>query len=206
MITEKPPQVRRGKPADTVADASRNSGTLIRVVLLATGLLCSLLATATLLLRGKPGLAWLAPFTVGSALVLYGFGGIVRAMRARRLSMVRGIVIASGVREMLVAGRTGADIEFLPAVQVQYTTESGTFITNRFSLVRGDFRGEELETRNLVAPYPVGAVVDVYFDPASPERGCLRPAPSARRRSQYLAAIVGGVLVIAVALWVYAQS
>lgn len=170
------------------------------------GLTVACVAAAGLLARGGPGLAWLGPVAVGTALLLYGLGGMVRAARARRWRPVRGIVIGSELREVFVPGKAGGHVEYVPAVRTQYSAGAGTHVTDRYSLVPGDFRGDRSMAEALLRAYRVGAIVDVYVDPAAPEVACLQPVPSARRRSQYLAGMVAGVLVLAIAIWVRAHA
>ncbi len=180
--------------------------TATRHVLYTAGLTFACIGAALFLIREKPTLGWLAPFAIGSALMLYGFIGMLRSRRARLWQVVRGTVIASDLGEIFVPGETGGYVEYVPSVRTQYSIGAGSYMTDRYSLVPRDFRGDRAKTQDLLSPYPVGALVDVYVNPAAPEQACLRPVPSAKRRSQYLAGIVGGCLLMGIALWVYAQA
>lgn len=174
-------------------------------VLYTGGLIMAFLGAGFFLTRKRPDLGCLLPFAVGCALLLYGAGGMFRALRARRWRAVPGTVLSSELREVFVPGKGGGTVKYVPAVRTQYSTDTGTRVTDRFSLARGDFRGNQSKTQELLAAYPVGALVDVYVNPADPEQACLRPVPSATRRSQYLAAIVAGCLVAAIGLWMRAH-
>lgn len=178
----------------------------IRTMAYVAGLASVCTGAAFFLIREKPVFAWLAPFAVGSALVLYGFGGIRKSLAARHWQVARGTVISSELREIFVPGKTGGYVEYVPEIRTQYTSSAGTFTTDRYSLVAGDFQGDRVTIQKILEAYPVGALVDVYVDPAFVDSGCLRPVPSPRRQSQHLAAIIGGLLVLGVALWAYAQT
>lgn len=176
-----------------------------RYVLYTGGVIIACLGTGFFLTRNKPSAAWLLPFAIGCALLVYGLGSLFRAHSARKWRVVRGTVVSSELGEVVIPGKGGGYIRNYPLVCTQYDAGSGPLITDRYSLVPEDFRGWEEATRVLLAAYPPGAEVDVYVNPEDPQEACLRPVPSPTLRSQYFAAVVGGSLVVAIALSVYAH-
>lgn len=175
-----------------------------RYVLYTGGLACACLCTGLILTLKKPDAAWLLPFAIGCALLLYGAGGLFRARSARQWQPVRGTVVSAELGEVFIPGKGGGHYRYFPAVCTRYDTALGPLVTDRYSLVPDDFRGHEDRTRELLAAYPVGAVVDVYVDPQEPQEACLRPVPSPTLRSQYLASVVAGCMVGGIGLWVFA--
>lgn len=159
------------------------------------------LAAAFIVGRHFQAFAWTVPFAVGVSLVAYGAGGLHRARKVRNWPTVRGRILHSRAVELHVPAKGGYHSEWYPAPVFEYVTLAGITTSARFSIAPRDFRKlAREEAEQLLAPYPDGAVVDVHVCPTDPALAVLQTAISPKRRSQYLAAVVGGILVSLVAL------
>ena len=104
---------------------------------------------------------------------------------------------------MLIPGRYGGYTEYYPVVQFEYWSPSGHFVSNKFTISPRDYRNaDRTEVQQSLTRFPVGATTEVYVCPKDHRLAVLCPEVSARRRSQYHAALVGGVLVSAISVWV----
>ena len=147
--------------------------------------------------------AWLAPFFVGVGLITYGAGALWRAANVTTWLKVQGKVLKSTLGEVLIPGSYGAYTEYYPVVQFEYWSPSGHFVSNKFTISPRDYRNaDRTEVQQSLTPYPVGATTEVYVCPKDHRLVVLCPEVSARRRSQYHAALVGGALVSAISVWV----
>jgi hypothetical protein len=109
------------------------------------------------------------------------------ALASRRWTATTATIVTSGVR---VEG-TGRRISFLPAVTYQYQAGGQPRTGTRLGFVSWGFhRWGRDEAEKALRPYPPGATVPVYVDPARPDEATLEQR---RPRGQ-----VGGCLIMAV--------
>lgn len=149
----------------------------------------------------------LLPLLIGVALIVYGGGALYRARRARAWPVVTGRILRSRVEEIFVPTKGGGHFEHYPAPEFEYCTPSGLMTSNRYSIAPKDFRDiDSAKAEKLLRPFPDGAQVDVHVCPTDPSLAILSTELSRKRRSQYLAAIVGGMLVCGVAAMMFGLS
>jgi len=103
----------------------------------------------------------------------------------------------------VLAGDTGTYVEYYPLVRFEYWTPSGHYFSENFTVAPRDYRNaDRAETEQLLNQYPAGLAAEVYVCPHNHRLAVLCPEVSPKRHSQYLAALVGGVLVSTIALLV----
>lgn len=152
-------------------------------------------------------LGWLLPLFLGAVLIAYGGGALYRARQARTWPIVTGRIVRSRVEEIFVPMKNGGHYEHYPAPEFEYCTPGGRMTSNRYSIAPKDFRDiDPEEAERLLQPFPEGAEVNVRVCPTDPSLAILSTELSRTRRSQYLAAIVGGMLILGVAIMVFRMS
>jgi hypothetical protein len=137
---------------------------------------------------------------LGAVFAIGGLGSFYWYQRTRRLSQecrdwpsARGKVVVSEVREIDTRddeGKTSTD--YSPRIEYEYTVGSETHRGSRIQF-GGPWGATEAGASSYVERYPLGAIVDVAYDPAAPERCTLeRETP----RSSFV-----GIMVLTVFLW-----
>ena len=145
--------------------------------------------------------AWAVPFAAGLVLVSYGAGALRRAAKVQAWLAVRGKVLGSTFGEVMVPGDPVSYVEYYPLVRFEYWTPSGHYFSENFTIAPRDYgNADRKETEQLLNQYPAGISTEVYVCPHDHRLAVLCPEVSPKRRSQYLAALVGGVLVSAISL------
>jgi Protein of unknown function (DUF3592) len=121
--------------------------------------------------EGATALAWscglFAVVAAGGILVAAGVKAL-EIRRARRWPSTEGRVIASRVEAR--RSRPGGDLSNQPFVQYEYVVGGRTYRGARVD-VGERTPGSELEA--VLARYPVGAAVTVFYDPADPSKALL---------------------------------
>lgn len=149
-----------------------------------------------------PGLAWIPSLLVAGVLIGYGIAGLRRAARVRSWLRVPGRVLGTSVGEVAEPGKVAMYTHYYPVVEFEYATPRGRFTASGYGPAAADHRSlDRAEIEAVLARYPEGAEIQVYARPADHATAVLEPGISRTRRSQYLAAIVAGLLVIAVTIW-----
>lgn len=104
--------------------------------------------------------------------VLFGSGLIfsyVQTRKSARWPSTLGRVTASFIKEKMRKGRT----RYKPRVEYTYTVNGATYSGKRFTYgSRSPIRTRE-EAQKFLAPYPVGAEVQVFYNPKDPSQCCL---------------------------------
>lgn len=134
---------------------------------------------------------------MGIALFLLSFAAWRRASRAAGWPVVPGVVTFSGVEEKKGSIGTGTNRSSMTTFQANvaytYTVDGNTF-TGRQLRLDMTMSGAKSAAEVVAAPYPVGAKIEVHYDPAN-------PADAALERS---AATPLVPLVLAIALTAFA--
>src|SRR5258706_3338266 len=147
--------------------------------------------------------AWTVPFVVGLVLVAYGAGALRRASKVEAWLKVQGKILGSRLGEVAVSGYPVSYVEYYPLVRFEYWTPGGHYFSENFTIAPQDYRhADRAETEQLLNQYPAGVSTEVYVCPHNHRLAVLCPEVSPKRRSQYLAALVGGVLLSAISLLV----
>ncbi len=149
-------------------------------------------------------MATLAPLLVGVSLILAAFRQFLRTGRGWRESAalrtwptVTGTVTESRVSYSAPYDDPDYSHAYSPVVRYEYTVEGVTYKSAEF----GD-RDPGLEdwARAVVARYPVGEPVTVYYDPASPRFSALEPgrgpSPWGKLALGLVGLLTGAVMVL----------
>ena len=135
-------------------------------------------------------------FTIGCALSGIGLWLIRWRLRARSWQVVAGRLLNKEIQSVDTSG----DVSHVTVARYQYRVGGRDFIGER---LRFDGQGGSKHTTAevLFRRLPgVGEAVDVWFDPAEPERAVLDPT---LRWSTYLVAALGAIFVLgSLAPWI----
>ena len=169
--------------------------------ILFAGLVAIALMLAGAIILHADTYAWAVPFAAGLALIAYGAGALRRAAKVKAWLTVKGTMLESRLGEVMLGGYGGAYVEYYPLVRFEYWTPSGHYFSENFTIAPRDYRNaDRKKTEQLLNQYPAGVSTEVYVCPHDHRLAVLCPEVSPKRHSQYLAALVGGVLVSAVSL------
>ena len=95
---------------------------------------------------------------------MWGIGQVYESVRGYTWPHVTGTITSSVVHSKLMVGGKGKFMSYWPGVQYEYVVGNKRITGNRIRfIVRGM---SERETRRIVADYPAGKSVSVYFDPS----------------------------------------
>lgn len=101
----------------------------------------------------------------------WGCGELYESAHGYTWPHVNGKVISSVARSAQMKGRRGEFMSYWPEVRYEYEVNNVRFIGNR---VRFTERGmDEEETRKVVAAYPRGTTVTVWFSPSNAKASVL---------------------------------
>lgn len=149
-----------------------------------------------------PDYAWILGVLVGLALIGYGFRSLRRAAGVRSWLRVPARVLDTSLGEVVEPSRVAMYTHYYPVVEFEYTTPRGRFTARGYGVAEADPRSlDPKEALALLEPYPAGTQIEVYVRPDDHAAAVVQPDISRGRRSQYLAAIVAGLLVWAVVVW-----
>ncbi len=108
---------------------------------------------------------------VGLAVAIYGFQRYRTARTSFDWPRVAGIIIASYVEESFTID---GGYFYKPCVEYEYDVDEADHYSERLTFGRTKF--PDLEFAEYVAErYPVGGVVEVYYDPDNPANAVLEP-------------------------------
>lgn len=125
----------------------------------------------------------------GGACVWWGLGLLDRAERSTNWPTVDGVVTSSEVRSSVTKGKR----KYWAAVSYQFNVEGHQHRGSTISF--GDYRSSSRhEFEAVVARYPVGKQVSVYYDPAAPDSNVLEPGVTLGARVPLIIGLVFAVL------------
>lgn len=87
-----------------------------------------------------------------------------------------------------------------PVVQYAYQIGGQVFQSNRLHMGTDIGYGLKRQAEKTVAPFPVGAVVPVYYNPANPADAVLNPTSPASKILLWVIALMFGILVFTAAI------
>lgn len=112
------------------------------------------------------------PIIVGSIALLYSLYCLAKLISVRNWPSVEGTIIRSGKSARVTDAGKMQD----PEIAYQYTVGEKQY-TARVIQAGGDLSSphskKETDVDKVLAKYPVGTVVDVYYNPKLPQMACL---------------------------------
>jgi len=129
----------------------------------------------------------------GLLATLWGFRVIVMARKTLQWPSVDGIIEESKV--------SSDSNDLLPHIKYCYSVEQQTF--RQVLEFSGDITPSQEFAKSYVDKYPVGARVQVYYNPADPEIATLEPGLG---KGDWLVLAIGlGMLVMGILLFIFAE-
>ncbi len=119
------------------------------------------------LLQKALGILILFGFLLGALLVLVAPYELYRLQRARDWPSREGLIEQASVHQT-----SGRRPTWQPLLRGQFTDNGEKFVITRVRY--GDFRWGEQHSRRLIADYPPGSRVQIYFDPERPQERILQ--------------------------------
>ena len=146
--------------------------------------------------------AWLVGYCIGPVLILFGLAVLRRVHVARHWPQAPGTVIASRVEDVPVPVESGEGFECRPLVIYEYQGSTGPRRSERFCVLNAGYRSPDSSVaQTLVFEYKPGVETLVHVCPTDSTWSVLRTDLLPRCRSHTWAAILGGVLVVAISVW-----
>ncbi|WP_455218809.1 DUF3592 domain-containing protein [Kaarinaea lacus] len=135
-------------------------------------------------------------FVITGILVsLWGLRVIVVARKTLQWPFVAGII-----EESKVSSKSTEGYDLLPYIKYSYSVEQQTF--RQLMKFSGDVTPTQEFAKSYIDKYPVGTSVQVYYNPADPERSTLEPGPG---KGDWLILAIGtGMVVIGLLMFILA--
>jgi hypothetical protein len=137
-------------------------------------------------------------FPFGAYMIVDGWLALRRASAAVRWPHAKGKIESSEVRQSL------GSAYYAPEVTYRYTVDDTDFIGETIQSTRIGF--SETEAREIAGQYPVGAEVEVRYDPQCPSSCMLELGPGAGRGRIFVAAVCLAAPVVFATLAVWHNS
>lgn len=102
-----------------------------------------------------------------------GCGELYESICSYKWSHVNGTVISSIERSALLHGRHGDFTSYWPEIRYEYEVKGVRCVGERIKFTKLEMNAEE--TTRVVASYPVGATVSVWFNPTNIGASVLEP-------------------------------
>jgi hypothetical protein len=143
--------------------------------------------------------AWLVAIGIGVILVYEGFTRLRPLYNVREWPRVTGLIVSSTIKEQDLMYLQGHPAVYAPDIAFSYDASEEKRTSGHFSADSDGFwfhqRQRAVELKNK---YPDGAAVDVFVCPANPSFAVLNAELDPKRRSHFLALLVGGLLLLMV--------
>ena len=124
---------------------------------------------------------------------------LVEVRRARSWSVAKGRILSSeATTEIVSSGNDAGTVRKVPAIRYEFSVGEKRYVGERVSLAE---RIPDEEVAALVARYPEGRYVDVYYDPASPASSVLDREPMPRLLVGCAVALAAGIGFVVLAMW-----
>jgi hypothetical protein len=139
---------------------------------------------------------------------LFGIAAVVKAIEVRRAqnwASIQGKVVASGVGTERIADATDSlpRLRKVPKITFEYAVNGKTHRGSRVSFAE---RIPDAEVSGIVARYPVGKAVEVFYDPVRPSRAVLERSPPTGIARGCLGMFVVGLIGVVIAMWVVTSA
>ncbi len=140
---------------------------------------------------------------LGAVLVLAGQHMWRAGSATRSYTRTRGRVVRAEVEEFPRTSEEGGT-RFRPIVRYAFEVRGRTYESERISIgaATGTESSEAQDARRVVERYPLGAEVDVWFDPRDPGRSVLVPGIP---RAEIVVAVVAGVALVGIGMFLLAR-
>jgi hypothetical protein len=118
---------------------------------------------------------FLAVGLIGAAVLLIGLFKVRKVRASRAWTRALGTILVASVRDDFSQGSedTPDSWTFTPVVHYQFQAGGQMFRGDRISFDRKGYQKRQ-DAQAIVARYPVGAQVEVFFDPAKPGQSVLQ--------------------------------
>ena len=139
-------------------------------------------------------MAGLFAFVLGALLLWLGWRGQQKMKASMAWPYVLGKVVAASVRQVVERGdaQTRDITNYVPFVQYEYQVGGQNYQGNRLAFQEKGYNSHK-KAFKLVAAYPAGNPVSVYYDPANPQNAVLER----KAHGNNILLVVGGILVLA---------
>jgi hypothetical protein len=117
------------------------------------------------------GIATALLIVLGSVSILNGVRELVRGFMSRSWSVTRGTILSASP----AAGGLGRIAWPFPQIRFEYVVAGEKYVSDGYSASTQTVFLTKASLLRRLTPYVPGGDVDVYFDPANPGRGILRP-------------------------------
>lgn len=132
----------------------------------------------------------------GLLATLWGLRVIVMARKTLQWPAVEGTI-----EESKVSFESSETNDLLPHIKFCYSVEQQTF--HQVMKFSGDITPSQEFAKSYVDKYPVGASVQVYYNPLNPEMATLEPGLA---KGDWLVLAIGlGMLVMGILLFIFAE-
>ena len=133
-------------------------------------------------------------FVLGALLLWLGWRRQQKVKASMSWPYVLGKVVAASVRQVVERGdaQTRDITNYVPFVQYEYQVGGQNYQGNRLAFQEKGYTSHK-KAFKLVADFPVGGPVSVYFDPANPQNAVLER----KAHGNNFPLVVGGILVLA---------
>ena len=136
----------------------------------------------------------LALLAIGVGLLYSTIKARLKANAARQWPVVKGLVLTSEVDEDYTRTAVGSvNPTFAPGVKYEYQVGGQKFTNAR--VVFGKIRFPYVEASDILTHFPVGAEVDVHYNPVDPADSVLLP-----KSKQGLRSLIPGIFFVVSAL------
>ena len=111
---------------------------------------------------------------IGASVLLTGLFKVRKLRASRSWARTTGTIGEASVRESFSCGdeQTADSYSYIPEIVYQFQVEGHTFRGDRISFDRKAYSKRQ-QAQAVAAGYPVGAPVEVFFDPAKPDQSVL---------------------------------
>ncbi len=141
-------------------------------------------------------------FLVGSAVSFWGFKAVAEANATEKWPQVEGKVTASETTSKRTRSRSGGtsktsrkrknSTSYRAGISYDYAVEDEAFTSDRFSF--GSYGSSNREhADSIVAEFPAGKIVPVFYDPENPESAVLKTGGTF---FTYLPILIGSIFVL----------
>ena len=136
------------------------------------------------------GLIALVLWTLTALLIWTGLGNTYYGWVSQKWPVAEGVILRAEVEEVRVNEKRSDDsntvnarppgqyLRYRPVIEYQWQVNGDTYDRARrnYSAAQGN-EDSRAEAEAIIAPYPVGAKVEIHYDPDKPSRAILEPGP-----------------------------
>ena len=140
----------------------------------------------------------LSMFAVGIFLVIYGVYEIKGSQESRNWPSAQGTIVYSGVHDFTTRDSNHrTKTSYSPKISYRYRVGRREYTSERFHFGVGESGGSRESAQKVIAGYPSGKKVQVYYNPEDPRYGVLYVG----FRWSSLLTVFGGLIFFAVGVF-----